>query len=105
MKGRRKTTGETIFFDDAFEENVKRLEEHVKDTRDTSQELIEWCDTSTVERFLRADKGNLEKAKSRVKTTLLRRRDEMMPFVSAALRTIREATTCTWSDAREMEDR
>ena len=80
MKGRRKTTGETIFFDDAFEENVKRLEEHVKDTRDTSQELIEWCDTSTVERFLRADKGNLEKAKSRLKSTLLWRRDEMMPF-------------------------
>ena len=80
MKGRRKTTGETIRVDDAFEENVKRLEEHVKDTRDTSQELIEWCDRPTVERFLRADKGNLEKAKSRLKSTLLWRRDEMVPF-------------------------
>jgi len=68
----RKTTTE--------EEKVRLLEAHVEDTRATSEALIQWCDETTLERFLRADKGNLDKAKARLKSTLLWRRDEMNSF-------------------------
>ena len=62
------------------EEKLNLLEAYVHETRETSHALKKWCDRTTLERFLRADKGNVEKAKARLKSTLIWRRDEMNSF-------------------------
>jgi len=69
---------ESVSSDD--EEKLRLLEAYIRETRETSDALKKWCDRTTLERFLRADKGNVEKAKTRLKSTLIWRRDEMNSF-------------------------
>jgi hypothetical protein len=58
----------------------KALKREVEDIIESSDELRAWLTEQTLERFLRADKGDLKKACERLSETLRWRRDDMRSY-------------------------